>query len=91
MGQYALIKFAGNIKAEGVADPPEDCASWKNCLAGTSLSSTKESAKSCTQGGTASTCWGLMIGKELCRKGSVDPGGHGFEHETVLCPCDKEG
>lgn len=65
----ALSKFAGDAKLGGVADTLGFCAAiqsdldpWRNGMKGTSHSSAKGNAKTCTWGGTTpgtSPYWGL--------------------------------
>lgn len=60
--------------------------SWRNLLTGTSWSSARRSAKSCTCGGATPgtrTCWGPP---SLAERGSGDPGGHQVEHEPAVVP-----
>jgi len=70
---------------------------WTGCrneLMGTSRSSTRGSAKSCTWGGTApGTCtgWGLPSWKAAWQKRTWGPGGCQIDHEAATCPCCKEG
>jgi len=64
---------------------------WKNGLRGTSCSSTRGSAKSCTWEGTTSLCLGPMSWRVVCQKRPGGPGGHQVENEPAMCPYSKEG